>query len=117
MKHLILLALLVNAVFSSEQASEQVNPATFTVDLAKKCQVLMLHVTADRKSKKISTCASIGDKVVNLGCKREITQEDLDKMPQTQRDYMAWKHPIWCKVAVGNKEGWVQKQYFKEDVY
>ena len=75
----------------------------------------MLHVSADRKSKKIVTCASIGDKVVNLGCKRDISQEALDEMNQTKRDYMAWKYPIWCKVSVGKKEGWVQKQYLKEE--
>ncbi len=91
-------------------------PIQFTVDLAKKCQVLMLHQSPDRKAKKISTCASIGDKVRNLGCQRAITQEALDAMPEIERTYMAWKHPIWCKVAVGRKVGWVQKQYLKEDM-
>ena len=75
----------------------------------------MLHVSPERKSKKIATCASIGDKVINLGCKRDITQDALDKMDKIERDYMSWKHPVWCKVSVGKKEGWVQKQYLKEE--
>lgn len=96
-------------------AEEGIKPSYFSVDLAKKCQVLMLHVKPKRKSKSITTSLSIGDRVENLGCLREISQKALNAMPQTERDYMAWKHPVWCKVQSGKKEGWVLRQYLKDE--
>lgn len=94
---------------------EGVLPRELTVDLPKKCQVLMLHKTPSRKAPKIITYASYGDIVENMGCIRAITRTQLENTPAEQRDYMAWKHPVWCRVAVGKKEGWVLQQYLKNE--
>ncbi|MDQ7085704.1 MAG: hypothetical protein Q9M36_12680 [Sulfurovum sp.] len=94
---------------------EGILPSRLTVDLPKKCQMLMLHTEADEKSKKIATFASVGDVVENMGCIRGITQKDLDKAPEKERYYLAWKHPVWCKVALGSKQGWVQQKYLKNE--
>lgn len=94
---------------------EGILPRQLTVDLPKKCQVLMLHVTPDRKSKQIVTYASYGEKVENMGCVREITQLELDNIPESKRYYIAWKYPVWCRVAVGIKQGWVLQQYLKNE--
>jgi len=111
-KTLQLLLLMTMALFAGD---EGILPQQLTVDLAKKCQVLMLHVTPDRKSKKIITYASYGDQVENMGCIREITQKELDTIPEEKRYYIAWKYPVWCRVAVGIKQGWVLQQYLKNE--
>ena len=88
-------------------------PRQLTVDLPKRCEVLMLNTERDRKSKKIITHVSVGDKVENMGCIRDITQKELDAAPEEKRHFMAWKYPVWCKVAVGKKQGWVLQQYLR----
>ena len=98
-----------------QAGDEGILPRQLTVDLAKKCQVLMLHVTPDRKSKQIITSASYGDKVENMGCVREITQKELESIPAKKRYYIAWKYPVWCRVAVGVKQGWILQQYLKNE--
>ncbi len=92
---------------------EGILPRQLTVDLPKNCQVLMLHETRDRKSKLIVTHAAYGDKVENMGCIRDITQKKIDETPKEKRYYVAWKYPVWCRVAFGKKEGWVLQQYLK----
>ena len=94
---------------------EGILPRQLTVDLPKRCQVLMLNVTPDRKSKKIVTYVSNGDKVENMGCIREITQKELDNFSAEKRYYIEWKYPVWCRVAVGIKEGWVLQQHLKNE--
>ncbi len=94
---------------------EGILPRQLTVDLPKRCQVLLLHVTPDRKSKTIMTHASYGDKVENMGCIRAITHKELESYPEKKRHYIAWKYPVWCRVAVGKKQGWVLQQYLKNE--
>ena len=113
MKKIVQLLLVISIALSA--GDEGILPRQLTVDLPKKCQVLMLHVTPDRKSKKIMTYASYGDKVENMGCIREITQKELDSIPEEKRHYIAWKYPVWCRVAVGIKQGWVLQQYLKNE--
>ena len=113
MRHTIQLFLLLNIGLLARE--EGIIPKQLKVDLPKKCQVLMLHVAPDRKSKKIVTHASVGDMVENMGCIREITQKELDALPEEKRYYIAWKYPVWCKVAVGKKKGWVLDQYLKNE--
>ncbi len=113
MKRITALFLLISMLLTAGE--EGILPRQLTVDLPKKCQVLMLHVTPERKSKKIMTYASYGDKVENMGCIREITQKELDNIPESKRYYIAWKYPVWCRVAVGIKQGWVLQQYLKNE--
>lgn len=93
--------------------AEGITPSQFKLEMAKNCEVLMLKETPDRKAKNIFTHLSTGDCVDNLGCIREITQRELDGMDEKKRYYTAWKYPVWCKVAVGKKRGWVEIQYLK----
>jgi len=92
-------------------AEDGISPKQFKVEMAKNCQVLMLNETRDKKSKKIRTNVSSGDYVQNMGCIRDITQKELDATEKKKRYYLAWQNPVWCKVSVGNKEGWVLQQY------
>ena len=94
--------------------ADGITPSQFKLEMAKDCEVLMLKETPDRKAKKIFTHLSTGDCVDNMGCIREITQRELDGMDKTKRNYAAWKNPVWCKVAVGKKKGWVEQQYLKQ---
>ncbi|PHS38542.1 MAG: hypothetical protein COB07_08305 [Sulfurovum sp.] len=94
--------------------AEGITPSQFKLEMAKDCEVLMLKKTPDRKAKIIFTHLSTGDCVDNMGCIREITQRELDGMDETKRNYAAWKHPVWCRVAVGKKQGWVEQQYLKQ---
>ena len=95
--------------------AEGITPSQFKLEMAKNCEVLMLKETPDRKAKKIFTHLSTGDCVDNMGCIRDITQRELDGMDETKRNYAAWKYPVWCKVAVGKKQGWVEQQYLKNE--
>ena len=95
--------------------ADGIYPRQFKVELPKACQVLMLNKTPDRKAKKIFTYASTGDCVENMGCIREITQNELDSMEESKRQYASWKYPVWCKVSVGNKQGWILQQYVKKE--
>ena len=96
-------------------SADGITPSQFKLEMAKDCEVLMLKETPDRKAKRIFTHLSTGDCVDNMGCIREITQRELDGMDETKRNYAAWKHPVWCKVAVGKKQGWVEQQYLKNE--
>ena len=92
-------------------AEEGIVPTQFKVELAKKCEIMMLHEKPNKTSKKIFTSASTGGCVQNMGCIRDITQKELDSVDKKKRYFMAWKNPIWCKVAVGKKKGWILKQF------
>lgn len=94
--------------------AEGITPSHFKLELAKDCEVLMLKETPDRKAKNIFTHLSTGDCVDNMGCIREITQRELDGMDEKKRNYAAWKYPVWCKVSVGKKQGWVEQQFLKQ---
>ena len=108
MKH----SLLISLLFVLVCADEGISPAQFEVELVKHCEVLGLSQEPNRKAKKVYTTAHWGSCVQNLGCMREITQKQLDEEDnKTKRDYMAWKYPVWCKVAVDGKRGWVRKQF------
>lgn len=112
MKRIVQIFLLLSIGLVSD---EGILPRQLTVDLPKRCEVLMLHEKPDRKSKLIVTYASYGDKVENMGCIREITQKELDALPEEKRYFAAWKKPVWCRVAVGKKQGWVLQQYLKNE--
>jgi len=93
-------------------AFENIVPSQFKVELIKKCELLALSKEPNRKASKIYSSAHTGSCVQNLGCMREITQEQLDEEHnQTKKDFMAWKYPVWCKVDVNGKRGWVRKQF------
>lgn len=109
--HYFLKFFLLLSVFSL--AHEGIQPSFFIVNVSKHCEVLMLHKKPERKSPSIPTSLTIGDRVENLGCLREISQKELEAMDETKRNYMSWKYPVWCKVQSGKKEGWVEKQYLK----
>ena len=113
MKRMIQIFLLLS--IGALAGDEGILPRQLTVDLPKKCEVLMLHEKPDRKAKLIITYASYGDKVENMGCIRDITQKELDALPQKKRYYVAWEHPVWCRVAVGKKQGWVLQKYLKNE--
>lgn len=116
-KILWVLSALSVALFAEDIESVEVikiTPKQFKVELIKNCEVLMLHETRDRKSKTTHTFAANGDCVQNMGCIRDITEKELDEMDETKRRYAEWKNPVWCKVKVGRKQGWVQKQYLAD---
>lgn len=92
-------------------SDDMIEPRQFKVNLMKNCEVLMLHVSRDKKSKKKHTFAGRGDCVENMGCVRDITQKELDAMDNTSRDIAEWEYPIWCYVSVGKKKGWVERQF------
>ena len=113
MKMMIVFFLMISVELIA--GDEGILPRQLTVDLPKKCEVLMLHVTPGRKARKIVTYASYGDKVENMGCIREVSQKELDALPESKRNYIAWKYPVWCRVAVGTRQGWVLQQYLKNE--
>jgi hypothetical protein len=115
MKKIVQLFLLLNLGLTA--GDEGILPRQLIVDLPKSCQVLMLHVTPDRKAKQIMTHASNGDRVENMGCVREISQSKLDHMSDVRRYYVSWKYPVWCRIAVGEKEGWVLQSNLKNEFY
>lgn len=106
---------LFSMLFTSLIASESIIPSEFTVKLIKSCEVLALSVEPDRKAKKIHTHISTDGCVQNLGCMREVTQKELDDMNETRRNYIAWKHPVWCKVDADGQRGWVRKQFLADE--
>ncbi|MDQ7083501.1 MAG: hypothetical protein Q9M36_00555 [Sulfurovum sp.] len=93
---------------------EGILPSRLTVDLPKKCQMLMLHTEADEKSKKIATFASVGDVVENMGCIRYYAK-DLDKAPE--KNAIIWLGNILYGVRWlwGLSQGWVQQKYLKNE--
>ena len=107
LKFSIGLMLFVNLLFSSQNIS----PSQFRVELVTACEVLGLSIEPKRKAQKIYVPVSTGGCVQNLGCLREISQKTLNDMNETKRIYMAWKYPVWCKVEVGKKRGWIRKQF------
>ena len=92
-------------------AQENIYPKQFRVELIKACEILGLSKKPNRKSKKVYAGVSTGNCVENLGCLRDITEKALEEMNETKRTYMAWKYPVWCKVEVNGKRGWVRRQF------
>lgn len=101
-------------VLSIAHFAEEFTPKQFKLELMKNCEVLMLHEKRDRKSKTTHTFAANGDCVENLGCVRDITEKELENMDKNARRFAEWKNPVWCKVAVGGKQGWVQRQFLAD---
>jgi hypothetical protein len=113
MKNLLLSILFIT--IGLQAGDEGISPRQLTVDLPKKCEILRLHTEPDEKSKTMFTTASYGTVVENMGCIRNITQKELDETPEKKRYYLAFKNPVWCKVAVGKKKGWVLQKYLKNE--
>jgi hypothetical protein len=95
--------------------ADGIMPSQFRIQMAKNCVAVMLSKEAKKESKKIFTAAASGDCVENMGCIRNITQKELDSMDASKRYYAAWKNPVWCKVAYGKKEGWIEEQYLSSE--
>lgn len=95
-------------------ADEGIFPSQFKVEMAKNCEILMLRETPEDNASKIFTSASTGDCVQNMGCIRNITQKALDSIEKKKRYFIAWKNPVWCRVAVGKKQGWVLQQFLAD---
>ena len=95
-------------------AEEGISPRQFKIELAKNCQVLMLSEKPNRKAKKIPTHLSSGNCVENMGCIRNVTQKEIDSLASKKRYYFAWENPVWCRVAVGSKKGWVLGQFLAD---
>ena len=110
---LIWLMLIVSIVGVSDE--EMIEPEQFRVNLIKNCEVLMIHKTRDKTSRKKHTSAAKGDCVENMGCVRDITQKELDDMDDNKRYIAEWENPIWCYVAVGKKKGWVERQFLTDE--
>ncbi len=107
--------LILNLLFTLLFADEGIMPAQFKVELIKRCEVLGLSKEPNRKAAKIYSHAHTGSCVQNLGCIREITQQELDNEQNiTKRAFMAWKYPVWCKVDSDGKRGWVRKQFLAD---
>jgi len=104
----------VSLLFAFLSAEENIVPRQFKVELIKRCEVLALHKEPNRKSPVVYSSGHSGSCVQNLGCLREITQKELEDMNRTRYNYMAWKYPVWCKVVVGKKRGWVRKQFLAD---
>ena len=95
--------------------AQKVTPVKMKVDLNKNCEVLMLHMERDKKSRTTHTFAGRGDCVLMYECIRNISDEDLAKMDAKQRRIAKWENPVWCKVKVGHKEGWVEEQFLADE--
>lgn len=109
-----MLALNIALFAQSGESMETIKPKEVRVELMKNCEVLMLHEKRDRKSRTTHTFAVNGDCVENMGCIRDITQKELDSMDKNARRYAEWKNPVWCKVSVGRKQGWIQGQFLAD---
>jgi hypothetical protein len=109
------MAVMIVASGVASAGDEGILPRELTVDLPKKCEILRLHTKPDRNSPTKFTNASYGTVVQNMGCIRNITQKELDEAPPKKRYFLAWENPVWCKVAVGDKKGWVLQQYLKNE--
>ncbi len=89
-------------------------PSQMRLSLLSACEVAMLHTKPSRKSPVVSTRAHNGTTVDVLGCKRlRDTAAILEECNTTKRDYLLWKYPIWCKVRIGNKVGWIRRQFLR----
>jgi len=107
--------LLIGLLFSTVIAEESITPAQFKVELIKRCEVLGLSKEPNRKASKVYSHAHTSSCVQNLGCVRDVTQQELDaEHNQTKRDFMEWKYPVWCKVDSDGKRGWVRKQFLAD---
>ena len=122
MKLFLLLALFFTSLVADDSldpsdlaTDEDIHPSEFTVKLIKNCEVLALSTEPDRKAKKIYTNVWTDGCVQNLGCLREVTRKELDAMDEIQRNHMAWKYPVWCKVDANGKRGWVRKQFLVDE--
>jgi hypothetical protein len=93
-------------------SEEGIHPAQFKVELIKRCEVLGLSKEPHRKADIVYSHGHTGSCVQNLGCMREVTQKQLDaEQNKTKRDFMEWKYPVWCKIDVDGRRGWVRKQF------
>ena len=113
MKKVVLVFLALGLSLFAE--SDGITPRQFKIEMSKNCEVMMLREKPERKAKKIFTSASTGDCVENMGCIRNITQKELDSIEKNKRYYVAWENPVWCKVAYGKKQGWIEQQYVKNE--
>ena len=111
MKNVILFVL---CICVSLGANENIVPSQFRVALIKRCEVLGLHKEPHRKSPVVYSSGHTGSCAQNLGCLREVTTKELTDMNETKRAYMSWKYPVWCKLVVGKKRGWVRKQFLED---
>jgi len=110
-----ILSTLVVLSIALTAGTEGILPRQLTIDLPKKCEILRLHTEANKESKTMFTSASYGTVVENMGCIRNITQKELDEAPEKKRYYLAYTNPVWCKVAIGKKVGWVEQKYLKNE--
>jgi len=112
---MIRLLVLIIVVSLCVYGFENISPTKFKVELIKRCEVLGLSQTPDRKAPIIYSHAHTGSCVQNLGCLRKITQKQLsEEHNKTKQDFMAWKYPVWCKVDSDGKRGWVRKQFLAD---
>ena len=89
-------------------------PLQMRLSLLSACEVAMLHAKPSRKSPVVSTHAHNGVTVNVLSCKRlRDTDSILKERNATKRDYLLWKYPIWCKVRIGKKVGWIRRQFLR----
>jgi len=121
-KLFLLLAIFCTGVFAQDDidlsdvgVDENIHPAEFTVKLIKRCEVLALSEKPDRHAKKIYTNVWTDGCVQNYGCLRAVTQKELEAMNEQERNFAAWKHPVWCKVNADGKIGWVRKQFLVDE--
>jgi hypothetical protein len=111
MKQIIYLFL----IFQVSLMAQEVTPVKMKVNLNKNCEVLMLHKQRDKKSNMTHTFAGKGDCVLMYECVRNISDEDLAKMEPKERRIAKWENPVWCRVKVGHKEGWVEEQFLVDE--
>ncbi len=100
MKLFLLLPLLFVSLFADDDLDpsdlapdENIHPSEFTVKLIKNCEVLALSVEPDRKAKKIYTNIWTNGCVQNLGCIREVTQKELDALPENEKRFYGMEIP------------------------
>lgn len=122
MKLFLLLAIFFTSIVADDDIDlsdvlkhEKIHPSEFTVKLIKNCEVLILTEEPNRKAKEVYTRVWTEGCVQNYGCLREITQQELDAMPENERSFAAWKYPVWCKVNAKGKIGWVRKQFLADE--
>lgn len=117
MKLFLLLTIFFTGVFAEDDeidlsdVDNNIHPSEFTVKLIKNCETLVLKEEPNRKAKEIYTRVWMDDCVQNYGCLREVTQKELEAMNENERDFAAWKYPVWCKVNAKGKVGWARKQF------
>ncbi|WP_309496862.1 hypothetical protein [Sulfurovum sp.] len=111
MKNIIYILL----IFHVTLMADKITPVKMKVDLMKNCEVLMLHAKKDKKSNTTHTFAGKGDCVMMYECLRNVSETDLAKMDANKRRIAKWENPVWCKVKVGHKEGWVEEQFLTDE--